>query len=228
MRQNYRAMLLASAVAVFAFAPAAHAITITNDYLGNAPQEGDPPATSSSGNFLVGVTGSSSGNYLSPYASNTNYSTVSANWAYDVLGTNNGTESATFNVNASTFTLLWGSPDVYNTVTLYDGSGDVLETIKGSQLACYVLTTTSACDGKRFDLVTFTDTAETIAYAVLSDSGEAAFEFGIQTLGGGGQGSTPLPTTAWLFGSVMLAWLGASRWRRTASLVDQPGRMIAA
>ncbi len=220
--------LVVSFAALCAFPYGAQATTvgfveITSEvYTGNAPVEGAPAPLSSPApvNFIQGITGSVTDVNLSPYAFNTNGTT---NTPYNVIdaGSPGSLGSAVYNVGATTFQLLWGSPDSYNQVAFYTGAaggGSQLITVTlaalptlsgdyytGQDLSC-------GCTGTFFDLVTFTLVTgpggpTDIGSVVLSDTGQAAFEFGVS--------QTPLPAALPLFaGGLGLVGLLAQRRKR--------------
>ena len=219
MRKHLYTLALSASVFGFcaAFSPAANAATvsITNEiYTSNAPQEGDaaPLASPAPINFEQGVTGiSQAGLSSSPYVANTNYTGVGDSWLYNVISSGGGgvKGSAVYNVDASTYTVLWGTPDYYNQIDFYDGlggTGNLIGTFTGTNLGCYNLKDANNCDSNRYDLVTFGVDSGVIGSVVLSDTnGSAAFEFGTV--------ATPLPAALPLFGTG-LAGLGLLAWRR--------------
>jgi hypothetical protein len=90
--------------------------------------------------------------------------------------------SATYNVNSSRFTLLWGTPSAENQIRFYtgeNGTGSLINVIRGettfyngANLPC------GGCRG-RFDLVTFTFSNGNVGSVVLSDRGGRSFEYNI-------------------------------------------------
>jgi hypothetical protein len=163
--------------------------------------------------FVQNVSGSIGGVERSPYELNNN---GNAGAFYSVLapGGQVGSATATYNFVAGTtvFALLWGSPDTYNNVAFFNGpdgtGGQIGSTLAGSNLACYP----SNCTQLAWDVVTFTASGGTFGSVVLTDTGQAAFEFGLRV--GTNQGETPLPAAFWLFGTVIAGTAGASRMRR--------------
>ena len=233
----YRSSVAALVVGwLWAFSHAAGAaIVISGETLtGNAPLMSVETPVKSSGNFEQSVTGgdtptpshTGTGGRLSPYAFNTGPgsggSAAATDAPYSVLGdgTNGGSPvgSATYNINAPTTDLLWGSPDPYNEVTFFsgpDGMGTGLGSFNGTNLACF----STSCTQAAFDLVTFAASSGDIGSVVLSNSmngmgNAAAFEFG-------GPDPIPLPPAIYLFGSV----LGGAFWlaRRKRSAVSTLG-----
>jgi hypothetical protein len=185
-----------------------------------------PPSTSASGIFSQNVTGSIIGVELSPYAFNTGSgpdgSAAAMNAAYNVLGPGGGWGSATYNINSSSFTFLWGSPDPYNQIAFYtgpNGSGSVIDVVggnntyyDGSNLACFGNT----CTQTLFDLVTFAVSSGDIGSVILTDAGPA-FEYELDPPpANSAPDPLPLPASLPLFagGLSALGLLGCRRKRR--------------
>jgi hypothetical protein len=208
--------LAAGLLASIAFSQSASADTVdlNQSFTGNVAQYGAPtPSDPTTGLFEI-TSGSVPNSNLSPYAFNSNYTSVGVNWNYDALDAGGGPSStAIFNlVSTDTFTLLWGSPDTYNTVTLWsgpNGTGTQIATYNGGDLACY----STSCKDTLYDLVTFTDVNEDIGSIVLNDSGQAAFEFGLDP--------TPLPASLPLFASGLFL-IGLLAWRRKSRALELP------
>jgi hypothetical protein len=239
MRSVYRsasfAALVAGSLSSVSQGASAATVSITDQvFTGNAPLTFTPTPVSFSGNFLQSVTGSNPTTVppeewllpggpprirFSPYAFNTgpgpDGSAAATDAPYSVLGAGTGPPigSATYNVDSTSFTLLWGSADSYNKVAFIsglDGEGSPEGTFTGADLACG----RSTCNQMGFDLVTFTaSSGGDIGSVVLSNNTSAAFEFGI--------GIVPLPPSIYLFGSV----LGGAFWitRRKRGAVDGLG-----
>jgi hypothetical protein len=179
---------------------------------------GTPSPASQSGIFSQSVTGSITGVELSPYAFNTGAgsggSAAATNAAYSALGVGGGMGSATYNVNSSSLTLLWGSPDPHNQIAFYagpNGTGSLIDVIgasttnyNGSNLACFA----STCSDTLFDLVIFAVSSGNIRSVVLTDAG-AAFEYELDP----SPDSLPLPATLPLFAGGLTA-LGLLGWQR--------------
>src|SRR6185437_10541767 len=90
--------------------------------------------------------------------------------------------NATYNLNGSTgFSILWGSPDSYNHLEIFDQSNALVgitnigngTDLNGTQLPCFGA---GSCTNLHWVVLTFTgETA--LGKFVLSDNGTAAFEF---------------------------------------------------
>lgn len=208
-------------------AGAATTVSIASQvFTGNAPLESTPLSAAESGSYSQNVTGSIVDVELSPYAFNTGTGqdggAAAMNAAYSVLGAGGGSGSATYNVNSSSFTLLWGSPDSYNQIAFYtgpNGSGSLIDVIggnttyyDGSNLACY----DSTCNQTLFDLVTFAVSSGNIGSVILTDAG-AAFEYALDPPAADPPpDALPLPASLPLFagGLSALGLLGCRRKRR--------------
>ena len=176
---------------------------------GDAPIYSTMIPNSVSGTFNPSVSGSTGGE-RSPYETN---STVAGRATpYSVLSADSvGPGTAIYNVTGNNFTILWGSPDDYNHITFWSGplgTGSDLGTFNGTDTICY----TSSCDRLAWDLVTFHNT-DGIGSVVLNDSGQAAFEYGLNPLNFT-LNPTPLPAAMWLFGTVIAGAAGTARLRR--------------
>jgi hypothetical protein len=212
----------------------ADSISITSqDFVGNAPLEGAPTPASTTGLFQ-NTTGSITGVTLSPYAFNTGLgpdgSAAATSAVYSVLNLGGSSSPATaiYNINDTTFSMVWGSPDLYNEVQFYsglNGSGSLIDVIggatitnyTGANLACYGTT----CTQTLFDLLTFTDTGGLIGSVILTDTSSAAFEYTIVP-NANQFSSTPLPGAIWLFASG-LGILGFAKRRKQSSTLSAFG-----
>jgi hypothetical protein len=220
---------LAGALAVCAFSNNASAATVSFSEI-DVYSAGDPnaplyftPTPVDSLNFIQTESGSSSGVTRSPYENNTdgfalrNYSVISEGGG--------GAGYATYDLNgAKTINILWGSPDDYNFIAFYDaaggagGGGNLISLagtansnyITGTDLACYAAGTT-ACRALHWVEVQFTSDVG-IGSIVLSDSGQAAFEYGLPRISNEGE-LVPIPGALPLFASG-LAGLGLLGLRR--------------
>lgn len=229
MKSRYRSSGFAAlAIAsVWAFPQVASAATVSISgqvFSGNAPIAGTPAPASFAGNFIQAASGDIPATVasqdwllpggpprvqLSPYAFNTDGNTGAP---YSVLDSGGGpVSSATYNVNGGSFTLLWGSPDPYNSVSFFsgpNGNGSPEGSFTGPSLPCFG---SGACADFGFDVVTFAATAGSIGSVILSDTGTAAFEFGIIPVS-----AVPLPSAIYLFGSVLGGAFWMSRRKRSA------------
>jgi len=217
MNKFLNSTALAAGLAILGFAGAANAatvVTIDSETVYNGSNDAPifgtvAPTYPTTGNFQLAISGDALPNARSPYELNT----VGADTPYSVLsyGGDSGS-SATYDLNNSTsFEILWGSPDTYNYATFYDGlggTGNVIGTFSGASLVCYP----STCNRLAWDDVVFKSTGGGIGSVVLSDSGTAAFEYGLNPASI--VNPTPLPAAAWLFGTVIAGAAGAARLRR--------------
>jgi hypothetical protein len=183
--------VLCAGAALFALNSAnASTVTIASEsyYNGvnNAPVLGTPLANDFSPTYDASVSGSIGDVERSPYETNTN---GTAGAFYSVLDPGGGppTSDAIYNLNGATsFVILWGSPDTYNQITFWsgaDGTGTQLSTsgasgvnYVGTDTACYQ----TSCMQLAWDLITF-NIAGGAGSVELSDTGTAAFEYGIPT-----------------------------------------------
>jgi hypothetical protein len=185
-RVFHAAALAAGAVALCSFSHHAFAASVTytqvdGDYsLGSLPTSFNPaPVTSTNTNF--GVTGEVPGVARSPFenaAAGNGGTHLSDNgygvgtWAAIPYTSIQAGGSATYNfpAPADSLSILWGSPDSYNTLSFYsglNGTGTDLFNITGSALELQTY---------GHDLVDFTMTGGTFQSVVLTSSGNA-FEF---------------------------------------------------
>lgn len=198
----YSRIILAGA-ALCAFSFQAHAVTysqVTTDYSAvTLPTSSFNPTPVSSTNTSITVTGQVPNVNRSPFeniGSGAGGTLLSdggygvGGWANLVYTSIQAGGSATYNFAgpATDLSLLWGSPDSYNTLTFYsglNGTGTPVYSITGSQLNIQTY---------GHDLVDFTFAGGTFEFVVL-DSGENAFEFAdLQDAL-----LTPLPATLPLF-----------------------------
>jgi hypothetical protein len=223
MKRLLSSTAIAGALLLYGLASGANAATVTvsseSFYSGanDAPLYSVQLPNDSTPIFVLSTTGSVGGVERSPYQ--TNSGTAPTTQPYSVLSPGGDTgSSATYNLaGATSFQVLWGSPDVYNHITFYsgpDGTGSVYSTTGagglgyiGSDTACYA----STCQQLGWDLITFTS-ALGIGSVKLSDSGQAAFEFGLAPIGNAI--NSPLPAAIWLFGTVIAGAAGGARLRR--------------
>jgi hypothetical protein len=126
---------------------------------------------SSSGTFVQSTSGTVINSQLSPYQG----TSVPISTPYSALSINSsGFGSATYSCpSCTTFSFLWGSPDEYNSVAFYgsaNGTGSAIATFTGSSLQQATL-------HSGFDVVTFLASQGSFSSVVLSNSGQAAFEY---------------------------------------------------
>jgi len=200
-------------------AGAANAVTFSEvDYNGSndAPIFGTPAPLVFTPTFHQADSGSIGGNERSPYETNSS----NADAAYSVLapGGQSGAANATYGISsaATSFEILWGSPDDYNTANFYKGI-NLAYSLNGNQLACYSGGCKVGDNRIGWADVTFSFNAGDVSSVVLVDSGQAAFEYGLNTAGII-PGPTPLPAALPLFGTVLGGGLlfGRLRKRRKA------------
>jgi hypothetical protein len=226
-----RASAFAGALILAGMASSASAATVnvteTLVYSGgspNAPLFGAPAPVTSDPNFTQGFIGTVTNSSLSPYFYNT--SVIDQARPYNVLspgGSDPGGSFAIYNLasGATSFQLLWGSPDTYNKVNIFDQTNTALQIsgasadggtgLLGSDLACYA----SACTHDHWVLITFNIVGDGFlgSFKLIDTNGQAAFEFGLQDQPGGPT-TTPLPAAVWLLGSVLAGGAGFGRWRK--------------
>ena len=226
------AVLVAGLLWAVSQCASAASLSITSEvFTGNAPLASTPTPASDSGSFSQSVTGNSPAavsppNWLlpggpprvqlSPYAFNSGSGpdgSAALDAPYSVLDSGGGPVStATYDVNSSSFSFLWGSPDPYNEIAFFsgpDGTGSPEGAFNGTSLAC----SSSTCKDTDFDLVTFTASGGAIGSAVLTNTGAGAFEYDIDPVS-----AVPLPASIYMFGSVLTGafWL-SHRKRSTVS-----------
>jgi len=230
VQATFRTSLSIIALWAYSYAASAATVSITaENYEGAPPVEGTPTPASVSGNFAQSVTSGMGGVDASPYSG---YTGLTGS-AFSVLGAgpvpaNSPVGSATYNVNSSSFTFLWGSPDPWNEVTFFsgpDGTGSVLGTFTGTSLECYA---SGPCRDSGWDLVTFSASSGDIGSVVLSNADIIAFEFSIPvttvpvpvTTPPLPVTTTPLPGAIYLFGSALggVFWLGRRKRGAVSSL----------
>ncbi len=163
--------------------------------------------------------GSVSGSYRSPYEDLSQnipagfetapYSSVRlGSFGYNFLG------------GATTLSILWGSPDSYNTLQFYDnknGTGNLLSTasITGTGFTGLDLIP-PATQGLAHDYVTFSSSVAFLSVVLTSST--AAFEYAGLTFGSNAPALTPIPPALVLFGSALVGLAALGRRRRRSSV----------
>jgi hypothetical protein len=226
-RSLYAATLTAGAIAALcAFSHDAYAVTVTysqnnTDYTAlTLPTSSVNPTPVSSSNTSTSVTGEVPNQYRSPFEnigsaggtllSDGGYG-IGA-WASLVYTSIQANGSATYNFGpANSLSILWGSPDSYNTLSFYsdpNGQGTLLFSITGSALNIQTF---------GHDQVDFTMTGATFASVVLSSTTNA-FEYADLM---DSPVSTPLPAALPLFagGLGFIGLLGSRRKRKNVSAI---------
>lgn len=202
--------ILAAAFALAAVAADAATITKTTTAPDPAFAVLDVLApTSTTGGFLANQTGSVSGVRRSPYdtvaglQNSGKYHSVQAG----------GTATYLFGRDQSSFSLLWGSPDDYNTLSFFNDDAQIdLSVIdgvagmgvKGSEIATFA---PASPQGLQFANVTFSGF---LFDKVVFASGKNAFEYGLVSAT-----PVPLPAAAWLL-LAAIGGLGVMSRRRAA------------
>jgi hypothetical protein len=161
---------------------------------------------STSGVFDVSTTGSVPFQQQSPFTTAVPYSVISG----IAGGTSPADEgSAVYNIAAgvTSISVLWGSPDAYNSIIFFTGgattggvgTGSPVATFTGSSLA-------DATKGEGYDIVTFDISG--VSSVEFADNGQAAFEYADLNLD-----VTPIPAALPLFASGLLL-IGFFAWRK--------------
>ena len=188
--------LLYSAVALVGLASAANASFVQVSTLPPGPYFSPHPDSST--NTFVDLKLSVTDVYKSPFDTTPEYGTAE----YTSV---QGNGSAIFNVSGYNASLIWGSPDYYNHLSLYtgiDGSGTKIEEIDGSSIV--------PGDGTHFSFVSIKEITEFKSIVFANKPGINAFEFSTLVT------SVPLPASLPMFGGAILALAGFSfglnRW----------------
>jgi len=221
----YSAASAISALALFALLPGAKAETVTLANQVASPNQSTAtsstiatPHSTTFFNFILSTSGSIPFEKLSPFSSNSvHYSVISAIPGGGHNGDPADFGSAVYNVpvGATTFTILWGSPDPYNQITFWSGPAGSNGVGTGSAIIISGATSylTAATADKGYDLATF-DIAG-VESIELSDEGQSAFEYADITFG-----TTPLPPALPLFaGGLGIMSVFARRRKRNAQAV---------
>jgi hypothetical protein len=222
MKRLFSTACAAGILAALTFSQSANADTIQvteSQTLPLVPLNQQPTSFSGDGNFVVNQTTSISGVQRSPYDGTAFQGIGLFDSLNSPAATNSpGIEKATydFTTGASIVSLLWGSPDTYNSVQLWsgaDGTGTLLFTLSGNQL------TNPQGLGAGYDFVTLTDQTGTFGSFVLLDNSQAAFEFANVTSPTSVVPPTPLPSTWTMMIAGMIAFGYMALRRRKSDAV---------
>jgi hypothetical protein len=195
----------------------ASAVTITSQSTSFLPpipvNDSFPPSFTNPGTIYDHVAGSVANLYRSPYE-NPDNSMPAAYVGQTFSSVRSGSVGYNFKGGASDLSILWGSPDTYNTLSFYDGlngGGTLLGSFTGSSLA--------AALGIGHDYVTFSSPVAFLS--VVLGSGAPAFEYAALSVGGpGGLSPVPLPPALLLFGSGLLGLMFLrNRWNKVSQSV---------
>jgi hypothetical protein len=160
--------------------------------------------------FTAETTGSIPNVQQSPFGNSTSVFSAISNCTSCTPGNTSTASSVTFNYAAgiTTWQILWGSPDAFNSAVFFsglNGTGSVEGSFTGTNLV------PPATPGSGFDFVTFSTLGTgSIGSVVLSDSGQAAFEYSSVT-------PTPIPAALPLLASALGLGFGATWWRRKSA-----------
>jgi hypothetical protein len=193
--------LAATALALCAFTYGANAATVTDSTMPIGPDVNlQPNSVSGTGNFNGAQLGSVGDKTTSPYDNSTSFYSV-----LDYGGSTTGPEeSALFVVptagGATTLDMLWGTPDSYNSLSFYtsnNGTGTAIQTFTGTQIAA-LLGVKTGVNGT--SSIQFLSSVDFGSFVLLDNPGQAAFEYSVSSISGGGSTSTtPLPAALPLF-----------------------------
>lgn len=222
MKTLYSA-LLASTVAICCLTVQANANTVTiasqnsTDFtVGTLPA--DQPQVllvpSSGGDTVFNsIAGSSSGTDRSPFENQATDGSGAGDWALRHYDAVQGGSQGYVNVALSnTMTMLWGSPDTYNTISFCTGAGGAGSCTVGAYVAGVLPVTFG------HDLITFT--TDFTFSSILFATGQNALEFADVSTSFTQAGSTPLPAALPLFaGGLGVMGLLARRRKRKFSAV---------
>lgn len=185
-----RIQFLAAAAVLSLVAGGAQASTITF-ITTDIPADNFTAPNSNTGGTVT-ATGSVGGQFASPFGDDTSpYVAVQSG-------------SATYNLAGNSLSLVFGSPDSYNTISFVNSAGQVFDTFTPGVGAGAALTTTSF----------LTIRADGNFSSVQFSSGQPAFEFSNVSVS-----SVPLPASAPMFGAALLALggLGYAAKRKKAA-----------
>jgi hypothetical protein len=172
------------------------AVTLTPEQTAAATLDVLAP-TSTTGGFFSNATGSVGGVRRSPY--DTVAGLASTGKYHSVQG--GGSATYVFDDLQTGFSLLWGSPDSYNTLTFFNGADEVIVGPLGTSVTGAEIGARAPISplGGKFAFVTFGDI---LFDKVVLTSGSNAFEYGLVE-------STPAPVPLPAAGWMLIAGLGA-------------------
>ena len=163
--------------------------------------------TNVSGTTAQDITGSASGTDRSPFENLATPGSGAGTWASNRYDAVQGNSSGYVNVDPTSMsmTMLWGSPDSYNTISFCTGAGGGGSCTVGA----YVPSVLPITYGH--DLITFN--ADFAFASILFSSGQNALEFANLTVSPNNAQPAPLPAALPLFAGG-LGVLGLLSWRR--------------
>jgi hypothetical protein len=190
----------ASILAVCAFSSSSYATSLSfSETTSLPPGVVTAPNGGTSGNFVLSTEGSITNSQLSPFGdSTTKYSVLGG------AGSPFGTATFDYASGISTWSFIWGSPDLHNEL-IFTGPGGFTETVNGSVLGVPI--------GSGAYLVTVTATGGLIDSVELLNGVQAAFEYDNVT-------PTPLPAALPLFASALGVGFFAT-WRKKRKAKSQ-------
>jgi hypothetical protein len=218
MKTLYSA-LLASTVAICCLTVQANANTVTTasqdptDFVVNPPDQAQVALVMLSGTVFNNISNSVSGTDRSPFENQATDGSGAPGWEnnrYDAVQANS---SGYVNVALSNkMSMLWGSPDTYNTISFCTGTGGTGSCTVGAYIAGDLPITYG------HDQITFT--TDFTFSSILFASGQNALEFADVSTSLTQAGSTPLPAALPLFaGGLGVMGLLARRRKRKFSAV---------
>lgn len=197
---SFRLIALA-ALACIAVTGTANASLIVSSTFNTAPDNYTPPSSIQNGsNVVLNATGTSGG--ASPFNDTTS----------PYVGIKSGTAEYFFNSPENTLSLVWGSPDAYNFVSLYSG-GTLVGALDGTSIG--------TADHNYFVTLTSTNPFDRVDFY----SSNIAFE--ISNVSGSNVSPVPLPASFPMFGAALLA-LGGIAWFKRRGGGTASTNMVAA
>jgi hypothetical protein len=212
--RTYSGALAAGILALCAFSHGANASIVVTDDPTNFPvTDSNPiPVINAGGSFTI-LNVSTPGFALSPWADDVGFTGNSFS-VLDAGGGANTTAKYGEAAGTQSVSLLWGSADTYNSITILTTGGGSFT------LTPSVATIPDCCQSgvPTHDFMTFTDNVvgNFITGIILSDDGTAAFEYSNVTALPNTNLSTPLPAALPLFagGLGLMGMLGLRRKRK--------------